>query len=281
VLVTASIIGETSSTDRKRIELVDCQACSLTTNTFPAGTTYNYDVHLSGSESEGNFVDSNGSVPAGQLILKDEFATGTTSSGAIGDLGWTLGHGASPANPSVAIETATGDHPGVITVTCDAANTGTSGMILQGTAGKMIDPDDMFEVIFLVKFNTNTSVFYSLGLSGSAASTFTPSNGICFQTYDLGGGTLRWVGKTIKAGTPSTTADFSAPDTSWHRFRIRRIDTTTIGFSMDGGPEKVITTNIPDTGILNPYIVFSNGSAAGKDFTLDYFELSRTRKDDL
>jgi hypothetical protein len=70
--------------------------------------------------------------------------------------------------------------------------------------------------------------------------------------------------------------------TEWHKFRIRRIDSGTIGFSIDGGPEKTSTTNIPDSAILNPFIVINKtGTAGARDFDLDYFELRRTRRDDL
>jgi hypothetical protein len=272
VLVSGSAI---SGADGYGIKLVGCNGCAIVGNGFPAGAESPNelgDVYASGGF--GNFIDFNGGTPAGRLILKDEFATGTTSSGAIGDLGWTLANDGT-ASTTAAIAGPTEDHPGVVKLTCSSA-TGVSGMLLGGSPGTMIEPADLFDLIFVLKFdNVGSTVGYSFGLRTQGAATLDPIDGIYFKK---GKAATNWYGRCISGSSSTdTTAVAAANTTNWHTFRIRRLLETRIGFSIDGGDELLVEGDIPTTG-LNPFFVFDSDTSP-KDVYVDLFTLSRLRKD--
>ncbi len=54
--------------------------------------------------------------------------------------------------------------------------------------------------------------------------------------------------------------------------RIRRVDASTVGFTVNDGTEVTATGNIP-TATLSPFIAITNTTANAKSVDIDYFDL--------
>jgi len=76
-----------------------------------------------------------------------------------------------------------------------------------------------------------------------------------------------------RAASAQTRTDTGiAVDTSFHRFRIRRVDGSTIGFTLDAAAEVTHTANIPTVGLVSGQVI-RNSAAAAKTYDIDYYDL--------
>lgn len=80
---------------------------------------------------------------------------------------------------------------------------------------------------------------------------------------------------TRSGGSQTKTDSGVAVGIGWVRLRIRRVDASTIGFSLDGGNESQQTTNIP-TIALQAFVSIPNNENQTKSVDVDYFTISIT-----
>jgi hypothetical protein len=281
VTVTGSSItgagpGQSLGTGIFGIEPVNCTGSAITGNSFPSGgESTNLDGNVSDSGGRGNVIANNGQEPPGVALIRDEFATGTTTSGAIGDLGWILENDGT-ASSTVSVASATVHHPGVIQMDTSTV-AGYSGLMLNSSHGTILDPANFFDVTFILKFSaSDATAGFSWGLTNLTAHDFDPANGIYFQKAVSGADAGHWLGVCRSNGTVSKTSAVATADTFWHSFRIRRVlSTPKIGFSIDGGTERLVVTDVPTAG-MNPFLVCHNNSASKKTVSVDYFEMQGT-----
>ena len=200
---------------------------------------------------------------------------GDPSAGTIGKLGWsTLGGNWK----QIAGESG---RPGIIELfTSSAANIG-STMYSQGVASNsflgVFVPGDNFDLTFSIRVNVNDNHTYiRLGICDQpdhANNTSAPPlNGIYFEKRDTD---TDWFLITRSGGTETTTDSGTAVSTNWVRMRIRRVDGTHIGFSIDGGTEVTQTANIP-TAALQVFVGIVNTATGTKSLDIDYFTFSIT-----
>lgn len=196
--------------------------------------------------------------PLGTMDIIDDFLGGAGSSGQIGALGWNMAGGTATGVQSEA------SHPGILRRDTSAS----SGIIaytrqLVTTAAHPLLGSDSFDLTFVFRLNTNdANTTVRLGLS-SDYTTLTPTSGIYLEKVDAD---TSWFGVT-RATTQNRTAALAAVDTGWHKVRIRRIDSATIGFTLDALAEVAATGTVPVAG-MQPGTQISNSAAASK--TLDH-----------
>jgi hypothetical protein len=170
-------------------------------------------------------------------LLIDDFLFGSTESGEMGELGWSFTNGAF----NLVIPEA--NHPGM----AERASTAVSGAIAStypGGGGVTISLrfDQIDEQVWIVKPKTaDTDFDLRLGfLSDLTADP--PTNGAWFEKLAADTG---WHGVTRISGTQSRTADLAAWAADWFKLRIRRVDATTVAFSVNGGTETNLSANVP------------------------------------
>lgn len=96
----------------------------------------------------------------------------------------------------------------------------------------------------------------------------TPSQGI-FIVGTRGG---VWT-PTVNNGTTATGTTTAIANNTWYTIKIQKKTATSVGFTINGGTEVVISTNVP-TGFLNTGIRFENlntSTSFDLDFKLDFF----------
>lgn len=139
-----------------------------------------------------------------------------------------------------------------------------------GNAQDFILPASNFDITWILALATNdanTMLRFGLGFSNA---NDPPNNGIWFEKVLAD---TSFFGVCRASSAQTRTSALLATDTSYHRFRLRRVNSTTIGFSVDGGTEATITANIP-TVALAVLIQIATGAAAAKSVDLDYVGLT-------
>lgn len=166
------------------------------------------------------------------------------------------------------------NHPGILRATTATTNNSTSGISLyiDSSGDRMIVPSDYFDMQFVFRpQNVDTGVLLRLGISYNSTLT-TATDGIYLERLD---GETTFHGVCRSSSSQTRTASLgTAVAATWYAVRIRRIDSSTIGFTLNGGTELTLTTNIPTAG-LTPMVLISKQSDSGaKSVDVDYFDVA-------
>lgn len=205
-------------------------------------------------------------------ILRDEFASGSTTSGSIGTLNWFFGNVA--GSGSGTNQTASGDHYGIYRITSGAITSDEVQMQLSSFFGPW-DTITNWDYYYIVSIPTVTSVRAVVGLLTSYSGGAT-TNRITAR-FDTSVPDSVWRFETCSAGV-CTTGDSTITPTagSWHRIRIRSTVAGTIRFSVDGETEVVQNTNVPSVSTLLPAATVLTRTTAARSLDLDWFAFYRT-----
>ena len=198
----------------------------------------------------------------------EEFVGGGTSTGTFGKLGWISGSsGAGTVGPQAAEAGA----PGIIRINSGAtASTGFTGMATAGASFTTLHTADTFDVMFRVRLNVNDgNTIARIGVTDSAVSA-APTDGFYIEK-EAADTTWFFVVNPNTGGEARTDSTVST-STSFVNLRIRRVDATNVGFSINGGTE----TNIAFTA-NEAFVAFgqigNNNAAENKSVDADYFDL--------
>jgi hypothetical protein len=240
--------------------LVTWNNTSATQVTEPTGTGVVYST-----AGVASFLPKGGYNPITDIVYQDDFFTGASTSPDIAQ-GWALGAGSAS---NVASE---GDHIGIANI----STTSTQNTIANLTGRTnpptgTLNPAKTFDMTWIIRANADsTNISMKVGMSDNMAST-TPTNGIYVERL---GSDTSWFGVTRSGGSQTRTAALiTSAAATWFKFRIRRVDASTIGFSVDGGTEVTATATIP-TAMMQPGILITNpAAAAATTLDVDLFDL--------
>lgn len=169
-------------------------------------------------------------------ILKDEFTIASTESGEIGELGWGFTNGSWNLIPPEA------NHPGICRRTSTAvAGTVASSFFGGGGTATILRWDQTEEQTWIIRpVTTDADYDIRVGLFSDATQN-PPSNSICFERLAAD---TSWFGVTRDSGAQTRSAALAVFAAGWFRLRIRRINATTVGFTINGGTEVTQTGNV-------------------------------------
>jgi hypothetical protein len=198
-------------------------------------------------------------------VFVDDFLFQSTETGEIGQ-GWNI------TNGSVLAQACEQSHPG-----CIDRRTGTTanqvalmvGGAASGTAVLRFDEFDDLVVIWRLPF-TNADFILRAGLMADFG-TLTPTHGVYVERLAAD---TSYYGVSRNNSVETRTAALKAQGTVWNKTRIRRISATQVGFTMDGGSEVTLSTNIPDAAdTLNFGVQLTPTTTTARDVILDWFAL--------
>lgn len=202
-----------------------------------------------------------------QFFMKDDFSVGAASTADIGELGWNIGGSGSVAY----VATAEASHPGILTRTASAGAASTVALHLKAatTAPNFIF-SETFDSYIILRPNSTADITLRIGHfgAGTTSTDNPPTDGIYFERLSTD---TNWFGITRASSAETRTDTSVAGTTSFKKFRIRRTDASTIGFSIDGGTEVTSTTNIP-TGNAGIVLQVRQTTATAKSYDVDYFD---------
>jgi hypothetical protein len=202
-----------------------------------------------------------------ELYEYDEFISGNNTN-PTWKLGWILNGGTSG---QVAAEAG---RPGLVSFNTGTATGTVAGARLRSsqTTGVLL-PAEYFDMTFIIRptnADANTTFRFGMVEDTTASSSV---DCICFERYD---GESNWKYVTRVASVETRTDSGIAIDTTtWLKMRVRRINSTTIGFTINNDPEVAQNSNIP-TVAQNITIQVKNSTGASKGFHIDYFDLAIT-----
>lgn len=210
------------------------------------------------------YIESQQLDPSTATVLRDDFLFASTETGEIGDLGWGFTNGTwNLINPVAG-------YPGIARRASTAVS-GTVASIFTGGGGTsvVIRWDQFDEQTWVIRPVTADADYdIRVGLFSDLTAD-PPSNGVYVERLAAD---AAWYGVTRAGGTQTRSASLGAFAADWVKIKIRRIDATTVGFTVDGGTEVTQTANvIGDTTVaaFGAQVIPKSANARSVDF--DFF----------
>ena len=168
------------------------------------------------------------------------------------------------------------NHMGVVELTNSTATTGIGLAIFKGGGGNSVgqfNPTTALfdiQVAFKLAATTNTAMFIGL-MANNAQATIPATNASTFigLRYDTSVPDSNYMWGAMGGSAGALTSSGIAADTSWHRFRMRAAVAGTVLFSLDGGTEVAVSSNISNS-ITDFVIQQINRTSASAIIYIDY-----------
>lgn len=196
----------------------------------------------------------------------DDFVSGAPSAGSIGKLGWYSTNGTN-SNLHGAV-----GRPGLLQrATGAVAGTYASLYLKSATTWQIFNSGDFFDITWIFRLSTfDADTGLRVGLANDAGAN-PPANGVYLEKLFAD---TSWFGVTRTASVETRTA-LGVASADWVRFRVRRVDASTVAFAINDGADVLVNTNIPSVGV-GPFIAVVNNSAVSKTVDVDYFDMLLT-----
>jgi hypothetical protein len=208
-------------------------------------------------------IDPSTAVPP----IYDDFLPGRGgSSFTSGQLGWAVSGNSADVEGEA-------NHPGVISIQTAASSGSSSSLKLGPQAARAFASINslLFDGYYIVKTSTITSAAYMTGFGADSASIPTFGTSRVTVEFDTSLGDTNWMFVACNAGTCTrTNSGVPVGASTWYKMRIRSISPGAVLFSINGGTEISIATNLPVTPQNVGFRVQTHDSAQ-KDFLIDYF----------
>lgn len=211
--------------------------------------------------------------PTTTFRIFDDFSGGLTTSGNIGDLGWTLGETGSgdvlprfPNDSFGAIGIYTGTTSG--SVVCINLGKGFT-TTYQGTT--TFPRDQATHITFRAYTTTANTRFWAGLLRATSADNSNPDQYIAFELDTTVN--ANWRGACKNGAGTTYTSTTVAPSLTFKKFEIIiNATSTSVEFLIDDVTLGSLTTNIPGDNLLGPAIK-GRYDANDKEMVLDYYQL--------
>lgn len=171
----------------------------------------------------------------------DDFASYSGGANQIGRLGWFVGGGTTttPASTAGRIGVVRRD-------TGSSINTIARLTFNINTSSSLMHTDNLFDVTWVVKLNqTDADFTCRIGFDTNNFASNPDANGIYFERLGGGSADANWFGVTRSGSTQSRVDTGAAVSTDWVTLRLRRVSSSAVGFSVNGGTEVTSSSNVP------------------------------------
>lgn len=134
-----------------------------------------------------------------------------------------------------------------------------------------------WEINIVAKINQTATCAVRLGVVKATLEASDPATdwiGVEYDTANTGNTDSKFTWVTRAASTPTySTTNAIAADTSFHHFRIRSVVAGTILFSVDGGAETAVSTNV-STANMCPFVQVITRTAGASAGVVDFYSYS-------
>lgn len=226
--------------------------------TDPATLVGGDDIDVTHDEIGGTIAVSLAPDFPNRYRLQDHFMGGGTETGEVGELGWTA------AGVITQLASAASMH-GVVQIASPATINGPGTIFL---VGRPFFSTVSFDARFRVRLDTgNADTMIRVGFADGVA-TASPTAGIYFEKAAA---ETTWHAVCRSASVETRTNTAVAVSSSFATLRVRRVSSTQIGFSIDGGTEIVVATNIPSAAMF-VFVLLAPTTAVSKTCAVDWFD---------
>lgn len=207
---------------------------ALDTTTARTITGSNGITVTNGDGQSGN-TDISNETFATRVFWRDEFLATSTENGEIGDMGWTFAGG-----DVVCCWTGTDDnHPGTVRIRSTSANLNTN-IQMDNTSWNFSANFDIHWIIQGTATDASNTLIRIGAMNGSGDP---PVRGVYVEKL-FTDTNLFCVSRDASSET-RTDMGVTYADATWYTFRVRRVNGTTVGCTINGGSETTINTNVP------------------------------------
>ena len=206
------------------------------------------------------------------VLVEDDFLGGTNTSGQVGQNGWNFGAiaGTNTLSQSIVAEA---NHYGIAKLTTGSAAAGNGiAMWLGNSAITLLNLDTTIWDMFCVfQLGQTTATRFRAGFHNENASVL--GSGGNFLRYDTNAtyADTNFKYECRNLSTSTVVDSGIAADTAWHTLRMRSTGGT-INFSLDGGVESAISTNIKSNAY--PQVWLCTDTTAAKTASIDAYKLA-------
>ena len=168
-------------------------------------------------------------------------------------------------------------NPGAFSLQTSAASTGDGIALFRCNSINATDPsfgalgsNANWEINWIVEITSVASVCLRVGLCAASTQTADPPTGGIWIRFDTAASDTFFTAECRSASTSTASVLATSPSAStFYRFRIRSLVAGTILFSVNGGSEVSINTNVP-TVVLGPWMQLITRTAAAKTAVIDF-----------
>jgi hypothetical protein len=206
------------------------------------------------------------------VTLTDDFFAASTSSGTIGELGWSIGT-AGGGTSGVGKIAGVANHPGLLQRTSTAANQ-IAELYLGSSTNSLLPVAALNGVAFRATFvfrieSPLNNITARIGFADDAGGN-PPGNEIYFETT-----ASSWTGVTRSGGASSTTSGSSTLNNSFHTFQIVNDGANNVSFWDGDTLLGTLSTNIPSTSTaLVPFFDIQSTNGTTKILDIDAFQFA-------
>ncbi|MEO0215654.1 MAG: hypothetical protein ABIL14_01385 [candidate division WOR-3 bacterium] len=245
--VNWSIGADNSDSDKFKISMGN----ALGTNDFLAVDTSG-NLNLVSGRYSGRLEN-----PAIQAFVKDDFfGTLISATRFMSEMGWVYSAGSLVLGGDA-------NHPGTFTM----GTTSSAGNIAYFYQDCTTHTTHDFDATMIIFPSTGSNISLLVGFVGNVGS-MSPSYGIYFRKDSA---ETTWKGVCVSADTSTTVDTTVTVSASWFKLRIRK-SSGTVYFSVNGGSEYGISTNVPSTTLVPEFLVRTDTTLT-RQLTVDYFDL--------
>lgn len=202
-----------------------------------------------------------------QVVLQEDFISGSLTNGTTGALGWGF------TNGSTTILVSETNRPGIVQRSTSAVSGTIATTYLYPGSSSVFDNTSLHDITWIVRTNqTDANTILRVGSADQVFGTSPPSGGVYFEKL---GADTNWFCVTRQAATETRTDSTIAVNTSFNIFRYQRLESSVV-FSINNTVVCTHTTNLLTTGLSNPFTLIENSAAAAKTLDHDYFQLRLT-----
>jgi hypothetical protein len=193
----------------------------------------------------------------------DDFLGGSNETGEVGELGWNFTNGSMTALSELQ------NHPGVYRRTGSATANQVCAFRLHGNLAFRFDEFHATTIIFKETLAT-TDATWQIGIL-STFTSLTQTHGCYLEVLPAD---ANWFFVTNNGTSPHRVDSGVAQSTGWIKIRIRRVSSTIVAFSINGGAEVQLSTNIPDAAdAFDVGVCSANTSTTARVIDLDFWSL--------
>jgi hypothetical protein len=206
-----------------------------------------------------------GENPRTTFFEKDDFVSGGQASAQIGKMGWGITNATYASQAAVSA-----GRPGIGRVTSSTTANQVCAMYLRAVFnfGAFYAGDAWTCEFWVRPVLADTTVGMRVGMSADPT-IITPAAGAFFEKLAAD---TDWfpVSRAASSETRGTTLG-AVSTTNWARLRVRKSGAN-VAFSVDGGAEQTISTNVSGSATLTPFIQIISTNTTSKNIDVDYWE---------
>lgn len=215
--------------------------------------------------------------PSTTTFTKDDFLIGTATSGSIGEMGWTSGGW----NTVASVNGGTG-RPGCMRLSAPATSGTVCFLQAKEAVSTGMSTSDAYELTFILRpapTSTMVNADWRVGLLSNPAVAATgagATNGV-FAEYGAADANWQITYRNASAQVSRVDTGVAIPTANtFVRIKIRRISSTSIGFTLGSAAEVVVTVSAVAGIAVMPCIQVVPGENVAKVLDLDYVSVKVT-----